>query len=84
MSSYPLVSVDRVKERSDRGDGGDGDDDDNDGGDGHGDDEGSKRGITLDWRDYVALFIALLQTVALPMLLLIAVILATLVVLRLL
>ncbi|HVC27572.1 MAG TPA: hypothetical protein VND40_05370 [Nitrososphaerales archaeon] len=41
-------------------------------------------GKGLDWKDYLAMFIALLQTVALPMLLLVALILAALVVLRLL
>jgi hypothetical protein len=56
---------------------------DEDGDDTDSDDE-RKSGITLDWRDYVALFIALLETVALPMLVLIAVILVTLVMLRLL
>jgi hypothetical protein len=45
-----------------------------DGTDGHG----------LDWKDYLALFLALLQTVALPIVLLIVAILAALVVLRLL
>jgi hypothetical protein len=44
--------------------------------------EGDGRG--LGWKDYVALSIALLQTVALPLLLLIVVILAVLAVLRLL
>jgi hypothetical protein len=53
-----------------------------DGDDADGHDE-RKSGITLDWKDYVALFIALLETVALPMLVLIAVILVTLVMLRL-
>lgn len=43
--------------------------------------DGSKR---LEWRDYLALFIAMLQTVALPVLVLIVVILGALVVLRLL
>jgi hypothetical protein len=38
----------------------------------------------LDWKDYVAIFIALLQTVALPVLVLIFMILAALAVLRLL
>lgn len=38
----------------------------------------------LEWRDYVALFIAMLQTVALPMLVLIVIILAALAVLGLL
>jgi hypothetical protein len=38
----------------------------------------------LGWKDYVALFIALLQTVALPMLLLILMILAAVALLRLL
>jgi hypothetical protein len=38
----------------------------------------------LGWKDYVALFIALLQTVALPMVVLIVIILAALAVLRLL
>jgi ABC-type uncharacterized transport system involved in gliding motility auxiliary subunit len=56
----------------------DADDDDNADGD-----HEKKSRITLDWRDYVALFIALLETVALPMLLLIGVILVTLVALRL-
>jgi len=37
----------------------------------------------LDWKDYLALFIALLQTVALPMILLIVAILAALVIFRL-
>jgi hypothetical protein len=41
-------------------------------------------GKSLGWKDYVAIFIALLQTVALPMLVLIVIILAALVVLRLL
>jgi hypothetical protein len=53
-----------------------------DGDDADGHDE-RKSGITFDWKDYVALFIALLETVALPMLVLIAVILVTLVMLRL-
>jgi hypothetical protein len=39
---------------------------------------------SLDWKDYLALFIAVLQTVALPMVLLIVAILATLVIFRLL
>jgi hypothetical protein len=41
-------------------------------------------GKNLGWQDYVALFIALLQTVALPILLLIVMVLAALAVLRLL
>jgi hypothetical protein len=41
-------------------------------------------GEGLGWKDYLALFLALLQTVALPLLLLVAVILAALVILRLL
>jgi len=41
-------------------------------------------GKSLGWKDYLALFIALLQTVALPILLLIVIILVTLAVLRLL
>ena len=40
-------------------------------------------GKGLDWKDYLALFIALLQTVALPMILLIVAILAALVIFRL-
>jgi hypothetical protein len=40
-------------------------------------------GKGLDWKDYVAIFIALLQTVALPILLLILIIIAAVVVLRL-
>jgi hypothetical protein len=41
---------------------------------------GEKR---LDWKDYLALFVAMLQTVALPMILLIVAILAALVIFRL-
>jgi hypothetical protein len=41
-------------------------------------------GQKLDWKDYLALFIALLQTVGLPILILILMILAALVILRLL
>ncbi|MGH9920617.1 MAG: hypothetical protein ACRD6W_17330 [Nitrososphaerales archaeon] len=41
-------------------------------------------GNTPGWKDYVALFIALLQTVGLPLVILIVVILAALAVLRLL
>jgi len=41
-------------------------------------------GHGLDWKDYLAIFIALLQTVALPMILLIVAILAALVAVRLL
>jgi hypothetical protein len=41
-------------------------------------------GKGLGWKDYLAIFIALLQTVALPLLLLILIILAALVVFRLL
>jgi len=37
---------------------------------------GNGDGKSLDWKDYVALFIALLQTIALPLLLLIVVIIA--------
>jgi hypothetical protein len=37
----------------------------------------------LDWKDYLAIFIALLQTVALPMILLIVAVLAALVIFRL-
>ena len=44
-------------------------------------DGGAEKG--LDWKDYLALFIALLQTVALPIVLLIVAILAALVILRL-
>jgi hypothetical protein len=40
-------------------------------------------GKRLGWKDYLALFIALLQTVALPMLVLIVIILGALAVLRL-
>jgi hypothetical protein len=39
---------------------------------------------TLGWKDYLALFIALLQTVALPMLVLVVIVLAAVAVLRLL
>ena len=45
---------------------------------------GSGDGKGLDWKDYLAIFLALVQTVALPILLLILVILAALVTLRLL
>lgn len=45
---------------------------------------GKDDGKGLGWKDYVALFIALLQTVALPMLLLIVMILAAVAILRLL
>jgi hypothetical protein len=41
-------------------------------------------GHGLDWKDYVAIFIALLQTVALPLILLMVAILAALVIFRLL
>jgi hypothetical protein len=45
---------------------------------------GNDDGKGLGWKDYVALFIALLQTVALPMLLLILMIVAAVALLRLL
>lgn len=45
---------------------------------------GKEDGKRLGWKDYLALFIALLQTVALPILVLIVAILAALVILRLL
>ena len=45
---------------------------------------GKDEGKGLGWKDYVAIFIALLQTVALPMLLVIVMILAAVAVLRLL
>jgi len=45
---------------------------------------GKDEGKGLGWKDYVALFIALLQTVALPMLLLILMVLAAVALLRLL
>jgi hypothetical protein len=41
-------------------------------------------GPKLEWRDYLALFLAMLQTVALPLLVLVAVVLVALVALRLL
>jgi hypothetical protein len=44
----------------------------------------SDDGHGLDWKDYVAIFIALLQTVALPILLLIVAIVVALLALRLL
>jgi len=40
-------------------------------------------GEKLDWKDYIAMFLALLQTVALPLILLIVAVLVVLVVLRL-
>jgi hypothetical protein len=45
---------------------------------------GKDEGKGLGWKDYVAIFIALLQTVALPMLLLIVMIVAAVALLRLL
>lgn len=45
--------------------------------------DGMGEGKKLGWKDYLAIFIALLQTVALPMLVLVAVILVALVILRL-
>ena len=51
---------------------------------GAGDDGEGKGSGELDWKDYLALFIALLQTVALPVLLLIVLLLVGLAVLRLL
>jgi hypothetical protein len=45
---------------------------------------GKDDGKGLGWKDYVAIFIALLQTVALPILLLIVMIVAAVAVLRLL
>ncbi len=45
--------------------------------------DGSGDGKKLGWKDYLAIAIALLQTVALPMLVLVAIILAALVVIRL-
>lgn len=48
------------------------------------DDQNERRARRLDWRDYVALFVALLQTAALPLSVLVVFVLVSLAVLSLL